>query len=415
MAGRSERDLKKPREDKLGSIRNIIHKLFSDNESEIFLPREIISAILIRLPLKSLGRFKCVCKLWCAIVEEGNFVVEYSRRSELIYAYKNETNAAGDEEEVSWLSSINGLVLEKAELTKKSRLRNPATKEILDLPNPCNTFYDMRMVYLPKPNNYKLIYIFGKNGTINGGCEVMTLGTDLTWRALDIPSLYDLGGVKVRSHNAITDDLFFITKFCDPGFGVSEIVCIDMGSEQFVNICIPQDLFSSWKNVRHFMWDKKLCLADKVEQELHCYILEDYKKEQWAQKKIVIHLSFLNAYPEFRHTFPYKLNNSWLWFVQRDTHHIAYNIESKKVHIANRLPPGKRYLGNVKYSPVSLARIQRKEEANLEAIQPTREVIFEAIQPKGNPNTQGPEFSLRLWLAILVETLKRCLIGGVKK
>ncbi|KAL3519564.1 hypothetical protein ACH5RR_017713 [Cinchona calisaya] len=112
MARRCERDLQELRKDQ-GSIRNI------NNKSEIFLPCEIISAILIWLPLKSLGRCKCVCKLWCAIVEEGHFIVEYLSRSELVYEYKNETNAAGDEEEVSWLSVINGLVLEKTKLTKK--------------------------------------------------------------------------------------------------------------------------------------------------------------------------------------------------------------------------------------------------------------------------------------------------------
>ncbi|KAL3519566.1 hypothetical protein ACH5RR_017715 [Cinchona calisaya] len=292
------------------------------------------------------------------------------------------------------------MVLEKTLLTERYRLRNPGTKEILDLPNLLNTVYNMRMFYLPKTNNYKLIYIFGKKGTINGGCEVMTLGTDRTCRALDIPSLYGLGSEKMWSYIANTDNLLFITKFCDPGFGVSEIVCTDMGSEQFVNISIPQDLFSSWKNIRHFWWEEKLCLADKVEQELHVYILEDYKKEQWAQKKIVIHLSFLNEYPEFRHTFPYILADSWLWFFQGDTDHITYNIESKTVLTANRLPPGKRCLGTVKYTPASLARIQRKEEVN-----------FEAIQPKKNPNTQGLEFSLRLWSSRLVKNLIKCLIA----
>ncbi|KAL3519563.1 hypothetical protein ACH5RR_017712 [Cinchona calisaya] len=258
----------------------------------------------------------------------------------------------------------------------------------------------MTMFYLPKTSKYKLVCFFEKKGTINGGCEIKTLGTDRTWRAFDIPSLYDLGSEKVRSFVARNNDLFFVTKFCDPEFGISEIVCIDMGSEQFVKISIPQVLFSSWKKVSPFFWEKKLCLAEKVEQELHVYILEDHKKEQWAERKTVMHLSFLNKYPEFQHVFPYNFENGWLWFFPRDAHHIAYNIESKRVYIANHLPPGKKCLGKVNYSPVSLARIQGKEEVTFESVQPTREVNLEEI--KENPKSRGPKFSLRRWLSRIV-------------
>ncbi|KAL3519568.1 hypothetical protein ACH5RR_017717 [Cinchona calisaya] len=394
------------RKDRVSSGNIYEQKLFSNNKSEIFLPREIIFDILIRLPLKSLGRCTCVCKLWHAIVEDHKFVLEYSDRSNFVYEYKDDTNAAGEEQQASWLSTVNGLVLQKSKLTKKYRIMNVATKEILDLPNPHDTVYYMSIFYLPTTDIYKLICIFGngggarrgKKGTTKGGCEIMTLGTDRTWRTLDIPSLYDLGSKWAWLRLVVTDDLFFLAKFCDPGFGVSEIVRIDVGTEHFEKIRIPHDFFSSWENVRPFLWDTKLCLANKVEQELHVYTLEDHKKEQWAQRKIVIHLSFLNEYPEFQHVFPYEFENGWLWFFPRNAHHIAYDIDSKSVHIANRLPLGKRHLACVKYTPVSLARIQRKEEVN-----------SEVIRPKENPNMQGPEFSpkckcvCKLWCAIIEE------------
>ncbi|KAL3519559.1 hypothetical protein ACH5RR_017708 [Cinchona calisaya] len=42
----------------------------SDLEKENFLPDDIIIEILSRLPVESLPRCKCVCKLWCTIINQ---------------------------------------------------------------------------------------------------------------------------------------------------------------------------------------------------------------------------------------------------------------------------------------------------------------------------------------------------------
>ncbi|KAK4737218.1 hypothetical protein R3W88_000915 [Solanum pinnatisectum] len=41
------------------------------------LPEDLVVDILLRLPLKTLARFKCVCKHWCAFIKSMNFIEKH--------------------------------------------------------------------------------------------------------------------------------------------------------------------------------------------------------------------------------------------------------------------------------------------------------------------------------------------------
>ena len=43
----------------------------------MFLPQELIIEILLRLPVKSLVRFKCVCKLWLSLISDPHFAISH--------------------------------------------------------------------------------------------------------------------------------------------------------------------------------------------------------------------------------------------------------------------------------------------------------------------------------------------------
>ncbi|KAG4380386.1 hypothetical protein AAZX31_16G148100 [Glycine max] len=43
----------------------------------VFLPQELIIEILLRLPVKSLVRFKCVCKLWLSLISDPHFAISH--------------------------------------------------------------------------------------------------------------------------------------------------------------------------------------------------------------------------------------------------------------------------------------------------------------------------------------------------
>ncbi|XP_026424429.1 F-box/kelch-repeat protein At3g06240-like [Papaver somniferum] len=63
--------------------------------SSLLLPEDIISNILSRLPVKSILRFRCVCKSWCRLFRDPNFIkLHLDRETEkenfsLMWDYKN--------------------------------------------------------------------------------------------------------------------------------------------------------------------------------------------------------------------------------------------------------------------------------------------------------------------------------------
>ncbi|KAA8526247.1 hypothetical protein F0562_008550 [Nyssa sinensis] len=46
-----------------------------------YFPREILVDILVRLPVKSLLRFRCVCKSWCSLIESPIFLATHLNQS----------------------------------------------------------------------------------------------------------------------------------------------------------------------------------------------------------------------------------------------------------------------------------------------------------------------------------------------
>ncbi|KAL3522095.1 hypothetical protein ACH5RR_014929 [Cinchona calisaya] len=367
--GRLEKEFQELRDGKQGtfSINSTIKKgLFRspDHETELFLPLEILT----RLPVKSLLRCKSVCKLWKTILEERFFIEEHRNLSEMVYEYRDEmTNETGDNEEVFECKCVlDGLLLERNNLTGKYRIRNPATKKILNLPDPGeHTVLYVQMFYVPKTGHYKLVNIYCQNGTEHGGCGVLSLiGTDLKWRALNIPSLYDLGFKRQRTFYINIRQMFYFIRICEAGFGEeSEIVCLDVGSECYVNVKIPQAFFSGGiYDIHAFYWEDKLSLGGLVEQELHVWILEDYKNQKWAERKIIIPLLFLSEYPNKTDICPSSYcegyERGFLWFISDDEDHIAYHIESQSVHVLNKLPEGKKNLYYMEPSLVNLEGFQ---------------------------------------------------------
>ncbi|XP_058742020.1 F-box/kelch-repeat protein At3g06240-like [Vicia villosa] len=46
-------------------------------ESSVYLPPELIMQILLRLPVKALLRFRCVCKSWLSLISNNNFATSH--------------------------------------------------------------------------------------------------------------------------------------------------------------------------------------------------------------------------------------------------------------------------------------------------------------------------------------------------
>ncbi|KAK9924133.1 hypothetical protein M0R45_032520 [Rubus argutus] len=48
---------------------------------QTWFPFDMVAEILLRLPVKSLKRFQCVCKPWCGLISDSCFVMEHANRA----------------------------------------------------------------------------------------------------------------------------------------------------------------------------------------------------------------------------------------------------------------------------------------------------------------------------------------------
>lgn len=129
------------------------------------LPDEIMFEILSRLPVESLLRFKFVCKRWYAIIKDHKFVEMNTRRDKgMTYCYskrEGETlNLDGVEETFTYLHTFDGLLLWKSVSSAKYYIRNPATKQILGLPDPHKKVWFMRIFYHSSICAYNVVSIY---------------------------------------------------------------------------------------------------------------------------------------------------------------------------------------------------------------------------------------------------------------
>lgn len=303
----------------------------------LFLPNHIICEILSWLPVKSLLRFKCVCKTWFNIIQDPEFITIHMVRAPCSWVYQstyNENSCANFTFSTYW----QGLVLERNNSTNAYRLRNPATRQILDLPCPPshqNIIY-INIFFIPKTSDLKLLNIscLQEEGDIHTKRYNILSINDLTWKYVDSTSC-DPTKFQVRKLHAETK--FYLFKL---GLvGDSYFDCLDLENDRITrDIKIPRKLFLDWKNVHALNWkDGKLALACiDQKQQLNLWILEDDKKNKWAETKITISLTFLKDYPSMssQNIIPWtvKENQIWWYHVTHDSQDIfVFDIESREV------------------------------------------------------------------------------------
>lgn len=241
------------------------------------------------------------------------------------------------------LCFLHGLQLLKCNSTHTYSIKNPSTKQVLILPRPKNFVLIMTMCFISTSQKYKLVYLYLDELTHDRlGCEVLTIGTDSSWRSIDIPDTsYDPKIYKLRNCILI-NGIFYIMK--DSEYGDATLICIEMQKEQFVQVNIPPNLFSDWDTIRPMRWDRAtLSVVNIDKQRLHVWILEDYRKNRWGKNKIDIPLTFLKDFPDLDED-PYirAITDDILLFIVKAEHAIFYSIKTASVKYKASAPPGKK-------------------------------------------------------------------------
>ncbi|KAL3519491.1 hypothetical protein ACH5RR_017640 [Cinchona calisaya] len=308
--------------------------------SEI-MPYDLIAEILRRLPVKYLLRCRCVCKLWCAITKERSFIDKHRTGCKEIFVYKDFLCYLLEDftkEKYKYITTKHGLLLGKNTSSDSSDtylIRNPMTKQVLYLPRPSDhDWSDMRIIYLRNIDTYKLACFYPKKGTKEFvGGRVLTIGTDLNWRSLDIPSCskkLGIGDIKGEFDLMEIDNVVFIFRH-----GYCELIRIEMESESITTVMIPQDLFSDWNDVRPLPYndDAMFCLAKFEDEKINVQVLQNGKKEKWVGEKMDILSKSMRKYPNMMNLRNYHLNEYWLWIYANEDYLYAYDVRAKRRRI----------------------------------------------------------------------------------
>ncbi|XP_075481328.1 F-box protein At5g65850-like [Primulina tabacum] len=323
----------------------------NDSEEMDWLPHELITEILSWLTVQSLLRFKTVCKLWRDTIQEQNFTNLHMIRFALIYPEimweedPVEPNSYNNTESFSIVSSLNGLLLERCSSTNKYRIRNPSTKYILHLPSPKHIEQAMSMRFVSKAKEYKLVSYHLDKTTNWLGFEVLTIGTDSAWRPLDVPTNLHYENPAGKLRVRFVGDVFYtfgLFTAGDPG-----VICLNVATEQFKEVTIPSRLFPDWNNVQIAQWNTKISITKVVHEQIHAWILEDYKKCKWGDQKIVIPLasSMLKDHPKFMEYGSVYITDNILTFFDMGRNMFEYDIKSGKGRCIVFAPSGNKCVG----------------------------------------------------------------------
>ncbi|XP_055816333.1 F-box protein At1g30790-like isoform X2 [Solanum dulcamara] len=325
------------------------------SRSPIFFPGEIIFEMLSYLPVKSLLRFKCVCKHWNDITQDFRFIcLHYKRSPYYIGKMAPQSNTTTDEFK---LLSSKGLILEYAirpsHLTPSSpnlryRIRNPEVHhQILEIPDSEKPILNMRMVFDTDNQILKLLSVVYDDELVGDqviGYEVLDLlneDSSYSWRPLNLPqqSRGETRICKLVKKHTNQIKLVFASGTAysiwnAEAYSHLGIDILDMVNDSYIgHTTFPTSDFYTKND--GILWNEKLALAKIVKEELHVLVLDVYKKQiKWADHgKLIIKLPFLkelSVVPQIKLLYVSKTDK--LYFIWRDKESIcSFDITTGKL------------------------------------------------------------------------------------
>ncbi|KAI3456393.1 hypothetical protein Pfo_013056 [Paulownia fortunei] len=330
-------------DNKAGALRGLIKYKSDQNvekdESTPIFPPEIIVEILSWLPLKYLTQVQLVCKEWRAFIHDHYFIEKQMGHSAVVWHWHNVVRSRDDlpykpeSYSFSYIHGCDGLLLLRRNSSLKYCLWNPATRLVLELPDPHDGNYGFAFSFVPATRNYRIVSIYEDKESGGEGCEVFTPGHSQAWRSLSFPDIVNSNGHREKERVSVVSAGGAVHCVLVIKVGkeiVVEIVSLDMETESFTVNHLPKlGLFHDLRTVWDLEWDAKLVFADIVGQNLQVMELEDYKKQKWCEKKKVIPLPFMEK--NEGNVFPLFAKQGDIWFWLKDEKIFIYKIQTGQV------------------------------------------------------------------------------------
>ncbi|CAA7061287.1 unnamed protein product [Microthlaspi erraticum] len=269
------------------------------------IPSDLINEIFSRLPAKSIARFHCLSKLWCAMFYSPYFtelfLTRSSARPRLLFAvegkdawrffslpqphnsYKNSPSleVASKMASSSYRGILRGyasglICFRKTQGDEDTVVCNPITGQHAILPRVRKVSSSRPLLgFDPIDKQYKVLSI--ERG---GRYRIMTLETgNMSWRKIQYPAKHNI----LREGICINGVLYYLAYTYDDTSSV-KIVCFDVRSEKFkvIDTCVyewPRRLINiNYKG--KFGWTDLEYDSAKEAYKLYMWVLEDVEKQE---------------------------------------------------------------------------------------------------------------------------------------
>ncbi|KAF3583833.1 hypothetical protein F2Q69_00025711 [Brassica cretica] len=318
------------------------------------IPLDVTREILLRLPAKSLVRFRCVSKLWSSLTTEPDFIKSFttfsSSRPRLLLSFGKkptrlffslpqheipDDKCLSQNDDVSsnyvdlpenygctsTFESVHGLISFN-EQCNHIVVWNPSISQHVTIPKPDDSRHGPRYLgYDPFGDTYKLLCIPHAAEHRDYGPWVLTLGAEESWRIIEggTPKHYGL----TVSWKCISGVMYYEAYTDINGYmEIRTIMSFNVRFETFKPINFPccADYFGE-----HYLlsYNGRLALVCSLDTKL--WILEDEKEEKWVCN-IDLHLPTRRTDPTGK--INYQLNDAT---VTGEFIYVA--VDDKEVHI----------------------------------------------------------------------------------
>ncbi|KAG2304873.1 hypothetical protein Bca52824_033524 [Brassica carinata] len=282
--------------------------------STSFFPPDLIPEILSKLPAKSVGRFRCVSKLWSSITTDPYFInkfetqsrqkkpsllVCFKKRGDRLFVFSipqdrkssNEPHTIPSQPVHSYHMtypksyrflpsvSVHGLICCFQNAKKKLRIWNPTTRKLYILTKPEKSWENAQFLlgYDPTDAKYKVLCI-RFHETTDEVC-VLTLGSaQESWRRIKTNHNHCLNYYPAH---VCTNGFIYYTAYTDKTDRIGFIMRFDVRSEKFHMIKFP------WNDMRYIVvliyQGMFACLRSTYPGDsITLWISQDAEKHVWS-------------------------------------------------------------------------------------------------------------------------------------
>ncbi|KAF8407841.1 hypothetical protein HHK36_006978 [Tetracentron sinense] len=241
-----------------------------------YLPCDLVILILSRLSVKTLSKFRCVCKLWLHLISDPHLLHLHSLRSK--------RNPLFFFSSIQYSNRVNTLHI-------KIYVCNPSTQEYITLPKPTPSDADfIGFGYNSSTKEYKVVRMF-IHWTLqlsDQRYQVLTLGSS-SWRAVK--------GPQFNVHTMHTAFVNGALHWMALGEGVYVVLAFDIETEEFNVIRFPENFDHSRETNVLGEFGGLLCLTVAAPGGMDIWMLKDYENHVWA-KEYSINLNTINPYDD---------------------------------------------------------------------------------------------------------------------